>query len=162
MATAPSTSARSPLSTGAAYSTRTLTTTNVGLLLIRLIVGIVFIYHGAGKLFGGLHGFAGFLTNMHVPMPMVSAALAACTEFFGGLAVLLGFGVRFAAAPMVINMLVAILLVHSRAFDARNGGMEYPLTLATVLLALVFTGGGRLGLSGLLHGRPHPLDANLH
>jgi putative oxidoreductase len=156
MATAPS--PREPLSAPAVPLVRHVTADDVGLLLLRVIVGIVFIYHGSGKLFGGLHGFAGALTGMNVPVPMLSATLSACTEFFGGIAMLLGFGVRIAAIPMVFNMLVAILLVHGKAFGLQHGGMEYPLTLGTVLLALGIMGAGRVSLAGLLQGRHRAAD----
>jgi uncharacterized membrane protein YphA (DoxX/SURF4 family) len=48
---------------------------------------------------------------MGVPMPMLSATLSACAEFFGGVALLLGFGVRIAVIPMVIVFLIAVLLI---------------------------------------------------
>ncbi len=159
MATAPST--REPLSSRAAFSVGYVGATDVGLLLLRLIVGIVFIYHGYGKLFCGLHGFAGALASMHVPMPMLGATLSACTEFFGGVAMFLGVGVRVAAIPMVINMLMAILLVHGKAFSAQHGGMEYPLTLAVILLAIGMMGARQLSLSGLLHGRSHAANLDV-
>jgi putative oxidoreductase len=54
---------------------------DVGLLIIRLMLGVIFIYHGAPKLFGGLEGFAGYLGTLGVPMPSVSAFLAAMAEF---------------------------------------------------------------------------------
>ncbi len=160
MATAPSPSAREPFSTGAAVSVSHVSATDAGLLLLRLIVGVVFLYHGSAKLFGGLHPFVDVLAGLGVPLPWVGATLSACTEFFGGAAMLLGFAVRLAAVPMVFNMLVAILLVHGRAFDLRHGGMEYPLTLAVILLALGIMGGGRLSLSGLLNCCPQRADVH--
>lgn len=125
---------------------------DVGLLVIRIAIGVVFLFHGSQKLFGvlgghGIHGFAGFLGQLGVPWPVASAILCAATEFFGGLAVLSGFGTRIATVPMIFNMLVAIIMVHGKAFSAQNGGMEYPLTLALVLLGLGLTGPGALSLS---------------
>lgn len=128
---------------------------DVGLLIIRIAVSIVFIFHGAQKLFGwfdgpGLNAFAGMLEAQKVPAPVVSAVLAACAEFFGGLLVLLGLALRVAVIPMVFTMLVAILLVHRSAFSLQHNGMEYALTLGLVLLGLGFTGAGRMSLDAAL------------
>lgn len=125
-----------------------------GLFFIRLMVGIVFIYHGSQKLFGafggpGLDGFSGFLETLGVPFPFANAALAGGTEFIGGLALVLGLGVRVMAVPLTITMLVASFLVHGDAFSIQNHGMEYALTLAFVVAGLGLTGPGRLSLAGL-------------
>jgi putative oxidoreductase len=122
---------------------------DVALLLIRVMLGVVFVFHGSQKLFGwfgggGLSGMAGFLEQLQVPAPYVSAILAGAAEFFGGLALLLGIGVRIAVIPMVFTMLVAVYTVHWGVFSNQNQGMEYPLTLAVVLLALGLLGPGRL------------------
>ena len=60
---------------------------DAGLLVIRLMLATVFVYHGAQKLFGafgghGLAGFAGWLGSLGVPLPTVSALLAGAAEFF--------------------------------------------------------------------------------
>lgn len=73
-------------------------------LSLRVGVGAVFLFHGAQKLYGiwggpGLKGFAGWLGSMGVPYPMLNAMMAAGTEFFCGLAVLVGYYARFAALP---------------------------------------------------------------
>jgi putative oxidoreductase len=133
---------------------------DLGLLAIRLILGVVFLYHGSQKLFGafggpGLSGFSGFLTSLGVPAPGVNAVLAASAEFLGGAAILLGLFTRLAAIPLVVTMAVAILTVHSKGFDASTGGMEYPLTLLVVALGLALTGAGGHSLDALLARRRH-------
>ncbi len=126
--------------------------TDVALLIIRLMLAAVFIYHGGQKLFGwfgghGLTGFTEFLTGLNVPFPQVAAILSGGTEFFGGVILLLGTGTRVAAIPMAFNMAVACLTVHlSKGFGAQGGGMEYPLTLGVVLVALALLGPGRLAI----------------
>jgi putative oxidoreductase len=123
-----------------------------GLLLIRIMVGLVFIFHGCQKLFGawggpGLDGFAGYLESMGVPYPHASAVIAALTEFLGGISLATGAFLRLMAIPLVINMLVAIFTAHSgKGFDIQKGGMEYPLTLAVVVLALAIMGPGAYSL----------------
>lgn len=128
---------------------------DMGLLILRVTLGVVFIYHGGQKLFGlfggyGLSGTAQWMGSIGIPLPYGSALAAGSAEFFGGLAVLLGLWTRIAAIPMVFTMIVAILSAHWGKFDARSGGMEYPLTLAAALATLALIGGGRLTLPSLL------------
>ena len=129
--------------------------TSVGLLLIRLMLAVVFIFHGSQKLFGafggpGLEGFAGFLGQIGAPVPMVSAVLAGSAEFFGGILLGVGLLTRLAVIPMVFTMLVASFAVHGSAFSIQQGGMEYALTLAVVLTGLGLTGAGALSLDRLV------------
>ena len=128
---------------------------DLSLLLLRAVTGLVFAFHGSQKLFGafggpGIEGFAGWLGSMSFPFPTLNAYLAGGTEFFGGLALILGLGTRFVSLPLAFTMVVAILSVHSGAFSAQANGLEYPLTLGVVSLSLVFSGGGRLSLERLL------------
>lgn len=132
---------------------------DIGLLLIRLILGVVFVFHGSQKLFGafggvGLEGFTAWLSSLGVPLASVQAPLAAGTEFFGGLALLLGVAVRWVSVPLLVTMLVASFVAHGQAFSAQAGGMEYPLTLAFVLAALSLMGGGEYSLEALINKSP--------
>jgi len=124
-----------------------------GLALIRVLIAVVFIFHGSQKLFGtfggpGIEGFAGFLGSLNIPFPTFSAYMAGATEFFGGLALLTGVGVRIISLPLTITMLVAAFTA-STGFDMQKGGMEYPLTLAFVVAGLGLTGPGKLNLWSL-------------
>jgi putative oxidoreductase len=144
--------------------------TDAGLLAIRGMLGVVFMFHGSQKLFAwfgghGLSGTAGFMEQIGMPLPAVSAFLAGAAEFFGGLALLLGLGTRLAVLPLVFTMLVASFVVHGGAFSAQQGGMEYPLTLAIVSAGLGLTGGGRLTVTALLRslaagGKPRKLPVH--
>lgn len=118
-----------------------------GLLLIRVMVGIVGIFHGSQKLFGlfggpGIDGFAGYLGSLGIPAPVVSAWLTGLAEFAGGLLLVLGIVPRIAALPFLFAMLVGFFVGHGGKFAAQQGGGEYALTLAMVLAGLVFTGPG--------------------
>ena len=133
---------------------------DLGLLFIRAIVGTVFLFHGLQKLFGafegpGLIGFAGYLAQQGVPLPQVSAVLAASAEFLGGLALLTGVGTAVAAVPLVATMLVASFAMHGGAFDSLKGGMEYPLTLALTVAGIGLTGPGRWTLAALIQHSAH-------
>lgn len=121
---------------------------DAGLLGLRAVLAVVFIFHGGQKLFGlfggyGLAGTAGWMESIGIPMPYVSAVLAGSAEFVGGAALLLGLWPRIAAIPMVFTMIVAIVTAHWGKFASQAGGMEYPLTLAAALLAIALVGGGR-------------------
>lgn len=136
-------------------------TSSAALLTLRLAVGAVFVYHGWGKVFGehGVAGFAGFLDSLGVPLPGLSAWLAALTELLGGLALLIGVGVRFVSVPLAFTMLVAIATVHRTGFDVSQGGMEFALVLLATTIALALTGGGQFSLESLLRKSPAPVLA---
>lgn len=121
---------------------------NLGLLLMRLMVGVVGVYHGSQKLFGAFGGkgpraFAEALEKMNVPMPKVSAVLAGSAECFGGILVAIGLFPRLAALPGAFAMYVAFFVAHKGVFPQDKGGGEYALTLAVVLTGLFFTGPGQ-------------------
>lgn len=124
--------------------------TNLGLLLIRLMLGVVFIYHGQGKLFGGLEGFAGYLDQMGIPLPQVSALLAALSEFVGGLILIAGVFFRIALWPLVVTMLVAAFGAHGGKFSVQDGGMEFALTLAVMVAGVALIGPGDWSLGRFL------------
>ncbi|WP_406693634.1 DoxX family protein [Singulisphaera sp. Ch08] len=140
-----------------------LSTSELGRFLIRGVLGVVFVGHGAQKLFGifggpGLTGFSGFLDGLGIPFPMVNAVLAGSAEFFGGLALLAGVGTRVSAALLVSTMVVATFAVQSRGLSVQNGGMEYPLVLAVLLTGIGLLGPGHLTLASLLR----PVPAKTH
>ncbi len=127
---------------------------DTGILLLRAMVGVVGVYHGSQKLFGwfggdGIRPFAGFLESLNVPLPLLNAYMAAGAEFIGGALLIAGLFTRLAAIPFMIAMLVAAFMVHGKAFDARQGGLEYPLTLAVALAAIALIGPGRYALDRL-------------
>ena len=114
------------------------------------MVGLVFAFHGSQKLFGwfggyGLEATGQWMESLGLPFGTLSAVLAGGTEFFGGLALAAGLWSRWVAIPLAGTMLVGAFTAHS-GFDAQQGGMEYPLTLAAVCVALALLGGGRFAL----------------
>ena len=122
--------------------------TDLGLLLLRVMLCAVGVFHGGQKLFSlfggeGMKPFTQYLTTLKVPAPEVSAYLAAVTEFGGGILIALGIFPRLASLAFLFNMLVAIFLVHSKSGFAAPAGMEYPLTLAAIAATIVIAGPGR-------------------
>ena len=85
---------------------------NLGLLLLRVFIGTAMLTHGWGKMFGGLEKFTGFVASLGVPMPEVSAFLAAFSESFGALLLAVGLLTRPAAFLIVATMTVAIFGAH--------------------------------------------------
>ena len=130
--------------------------TSAAPLVLRLALGSVFIGHGAQKLFGwwggyGFQGTAGFFeSKLSLTPGWLHAGLAGGGEFFGGILLILGLFTRFAAAQAAVIMSVAIWTVHRSAFFAQDNGMEYPLTLLLVAVALTLTGGGALSFDAHL------------
>ena len=128
--------------------------TDAGLLLLRVGVGVAGIFHGAQKVFGiweghGIKGFAGALTKMNVPMPEVSAWLAALAELGGGALLVLGLMTRLAAVPFAFTMFVAWAVAHNASFLKANGGSDFPFVLMMAALALVLTGAGKYSVDAL-------------
>jgi putative oxidoreductase len=122
-----------------------------GLLLLRVVVGGTMFGHGAQKLFGwfggpGREGTAGFLGQLGFRAPVLLALFAGLAES-GGLLFAAGFLTPLAALGIAIVMLNAIGSVHwSKGFWNGNGGLEFPLTLLTVAVAVSATGPGRFSL----------------
>jgi putative oxidoreductase len=118
-------------------------------LPLRLVLGLVFVAHGAQKLFAfGLAGTADFLGSLGIPLPTVAAAGLIAVELLGGVALLLGASTRVVAALLAADMLVAILTVHLRGGFFVPDGVEFVLTLFGGCLALVGLGAGSCSVDG--------------
>ncbi len=128
---------------------------NVGLLVLRLAVGVIFALHGGQKLFqGGLPRFAELLTRLHVPAPPVAAVVVALVEFAGGVLVVFGLFTRPAAVLIACDMAVAIFGVHLPRGFFNPGGIEFPLILLAANIALACLGAGAWSADAWLHGGP--------
>ena len=120
-----------------------------GLLLLRLVVGLLFAGHGAQKLFGwfgggGPQGSTAFFSSLGYRVPAVMALVAGLSEFGGGLLLATGFLTPLASFLLATVMLNAIAtVVWPKGFF---GGYEFELTLATVAIAIAATGPGEISL----------------
>lgn len=113
-------------------------------LFLRIGLGVIFIYHGYGKVFGA---GAGLGTSWNPSLPTVIQILVAWGELIGGLAILLGFLTGPACAGIVIIMLGAILTVHGKnGFSLMRHGFEYNFALIMMAIALMASGPGPLTL----------------
>ena len=128
----------------------------LGSLALRLPIGIIFMAHGAQKLFGwfggyGLDGTGQWMASIGLEPGYLMALLAGSGEFFGGLAILLGLLTRPAAAGLAFTMAVAIITVHlGNGLFMTNNGYEFGLALLSASVALVALGGGSLSLDRVL------------
>jgi putative oxidoreductase len=133
------------------------TDNDTAIAIVRIVLGAVFLAHGAQKMLGwfGGDGFSatmGFFTKvMHVPAPL--ALLAICAEFFGGLGLIVGLLARVAALGIAVNMLVAIVTVHYQFglfvnwFGKQKGeGFEYHLLAIAMAVLVMMRGAGALSL----------------
>lgn len=125
-----------------------------GLTVLRVMVGCVFLAHGAQKVFVyGFHGVAGAFAGMGIPVPAVTSALVALVELLGGVALIAGFLTRWAAILNGFDMLVAVLLVHLKHGFFAPAGVEYPLTLMAACIVLAVVGPGAASVDGALAKR---------
>ena len=129
---------------------------DLGLLALRLVLGAVFLAHGAQKGFGafggpGFDGAAGFFGTLGLRPARFWTAVAVAGELTAGLLFLLGFLTPLASLLAVATMAVAIAKVHGpKGFFIQNGGYEYNLVLIGAAVALAVTGPGAFSLDHLL------------
>lgn len=129
---------------------------DLGLLIARLVFGLMLAAHGSQKLFGwfsgpGMKGTAMFLESLGFRPGRLFALAVAFTEFGGGLLLAVGVFEPIAAAAIVAGMIVAIATVHwGNGLLAGTNGIELPLLYLAFASALALTGSGTYSLSALL------------
>jgi putative oxidoreductase len=133
-----------------------LAAVSAGLLVGRLVLGLLMAAHGTQKLFGwfggyGLAGTGGFFESLGFRPGRAFAAAAALAEVGGGLLVALGFLGPVGPALIISVMIVAALTVHwGHGLLSTSNGIEVPLLYAAGGLALALTGYGAYSLDALL------------
>jgi putative oxidoreductase len=138
---------------------------SVGMLILRVVVGLLFIGHGTQKLFGwfgggGPEGTSGFFGSLGYRSPRTLALVGGLTETVGGVLVLLGLLTPLGSALIIGMMVAAILAVHiDKGVWNSNGGIELPLVFIASATAIAFSPGRYaidraldLGLDGKLSG----------
>lgn len=125
----------------------------VGLLVLRIAMGVIFIAHGYPKLAhlrGGAQMQSFFVEH---GLPGYFVYVAGVIETFGGGLLLLGLFTRAAALLLAIEMCVAIWKVHSGHGYLAVHDYEFPLTLATACFALATVGAGMISVDQMLFER---------
>ena len=120
-----------------------------GLLMLRIVVGVIFVGHGAQKLFGsfnggGTEGTTQFFATVGYRRPALMAVVAGLAEFVGGLLLISGLLTPLASlliATVMLNAIVTVVLPKGFL-----GGWEFEFMLLTVVIALAATGPGRISL----------------
>ena len=129
---------------------------DTGLLLARMVLGLLMAAHGAQKLFGwfggyGLAGTGGFFESLGFRPGRLFAAAAGSTELAGGLLVAAGLLGPLGPALILATMIVAIATVHwQNGVFAQNNGVELPLLYLVAAVVLALTGFGAYSLDAAL------------
>ena len=125
-------------------------------LALRIPIGIIFMAHGAQKLFGafggyGLEGTGQWMASIGLEPGYLMALMAGSAEFFGGLFILLGLLTRPAAAVLTLTMIIAIASVHlANGLFMANNGYEFGLALLAATVSLLLSGSGKVSVDSLL------------
>ena len=110
----------------------------VGMMILRVVVGLTFALHGWQKLQGGVEGVVGFFNQLGIPAAGFFGPFITWLELLGGIALIIGVGAHWAAKLLAINMIVAIFTAHiSNGFFVNKGGVELPLVLLAALIAIM-------------------------
>lgn len=129
---------------------------NLGLLIIRLVIGLSFMGHGAQKLFGwfggyGPKGTGGWMESIGIRPGVLMAVIAGASEFVGGFLFAVGLLTPVSAILIVVIMLVAIWKVHAKnGYWVDKGGIEYPFVLIAVVIGVALIGAGSYSLDAML------------
>ena len=124
----------------------------LGLLILRLVIGLTVAGHGAQKLFGwwggpGMNGWVGAMNRMRIRPAVPWAWVSALAELLGGLGLAIGLLTPLPGLAIAGSMLVAIALVHwPRGFWATKGGYEFNLSILAGIAAIALTGPGAYSL----------------
>lgn len=128
----------------------------VGRLVVRSVIGSLFVGHGTQKLFGwfggpGIAGTSGMMTALSMHPPKRNALAAGISETAGGVMLIAGLATPLAAADLIGVMTTAIRKVHvNNGPWAANGGWEYNAVLIAALLVLADDGPGDISLDSAL------------
>lgn len=128
----------------------------LGLLIIRLVIGLSFAAHGTQKVFGwfggyGPKGTGGFFDSIGIKPGVLMAVLAGMSELVGGLMFAAGLWTPIGAALIVLTMLVAIIKVHGKnGYWVTSNGYEYNLTLIAIAVGIALIGAGEYSLDALM------------
>jgi putative oxidoreductase len=127
---------------------------DLGLLVLRVALGLVFVMHGGQKLFVmGPSESGAMLSQMGIPGATLVGPLLAIVEPLAGVALILGLLTRLAAFAVAADMIGAILLFHMKNGFFVPAGIEFPMMLSASALALLALGAGSLSVDRAIDQR---------
>jgi putative oxidoreductase len=122
-----------------------------GKLVLRVLLAVLILFHGVSKLIGGVGFIGGMLAKAGLPAAL--GYLVYIGEVVAPLLILVGVFTRAAALVVVINMIVALLLVHTRQFftlsDTGGWALELQGMYLGTAVAIALLGAGRYSLGGI-------------
>lgn len=128
-----------------------------GLVPLRVVVGVVFLMHGAQKLFVfGLAGTADIMAKLGIPVSPLAATIVIAAELLGGLAIITGIFTRWAGIVLTIEMLVAIPVARMKGGFFAPYGFEFEFTLLGACLTFAALGSGGVSLDRVLGAPREP------
>ena len=128
----------------------------LGLLILRIVTGVILTAHGTQKLFGwwggpGMTGWIGAMNRMRLRPAAPWAWISALAEVLGGLGLIVGLLTPFPSLAIAGSMLVAIALVHwPRGFFVTKGGYEFNLLILAAVSAIAIAGPGAYSLDSAI------------
>lgn len=120
---------------------------SAGYMLLRVFVGFAFITHGYGKVFKTFSQFAGYIGSLNIPAPTIAAALAAGSEFFGGILLIFGLCTRITSFLLAGTMFVAAFIAHAATPFAQR---ELALLYLCCTILFLLKGAGRVSIDYVL------------
>ena len=128
---------------------------DAGLLIARVLLGVVLLVHGGQKLFvNGVEGTGAFFASVGVPAAEAAAAFAGTVEFVGGILLILGALTQLVAVLVLVNMVGAYFYVHQAAgIYAADGGWELIAVIGLAVAVFGLVGPGRFSIDALVAGR---------
>lgn len=124
--------------------------------ILRVATGIVFFVHGVGKLMMGVTAVSSFLGGLGFPIPGVFAVILIAIEVVGGLALIAGFMIHWAAKFTGLTMLVALLVIFAPKGLVLGGEGGFVLVLIASSVSLMITGPGKFALDNILLRKMQP------
>ena len=128
----------------------------LGLLILRVVIGVILMGHGLQKLFGwwggpGMQGWVGAMNRMRIRPAVAWAWISALAEVLGGLGLAVGLLTPLPSLAIAGSMLVAMALVHGpRGFWVSNGGYEFNLSILAAVTTIALAGPGAYSLDAVL------------
>jgi putative oxidoreductase len=127
---------------------------DLGLLVLRLVIGVIYVAHGWQKLFiVGPSAAGAAFASMGVPLPQVLGPLVGGVECVGGVVLILGWLTRVASFGLAVDVLGAMIFFHSRHGFFVPMGIELVLSLFGAAVALSLAGAGEYSIDALLARR---------